>query len=172
MASVQLNLTRTETDGRAHVSANAVVMDTKPRPYYLFVTARYVTVVFDPQPVSPRGRVQLGKTFNGTAAEQAEQVRRAYKRDGSTLADVIGQAAALLTTGRGDGSRMLLTLCNLADYHGVTLELMAAPLDYKGSRKAKMEAARRLVAWYGRFGFRGTFFLMTRKPNAIPAGAK
>lgn len=81
-------------------------------------------------------------------------------------------ALRALTHGRGDGSRIMLTLCNLADYHGVGLTLVAAPLDHVGNRKAVLAAAARLVAWYGWFGFTGSFMGMRRKPARIPTGAK
>lgn len=82
----------------------------------------------------------------------------------TAAAVVMVVALRAMTPGRGDGTRGLLTLCNLAEAHGVTLELQAVPLDHTGSRVKRMERARKLVAWYKRFGFRGTFFYMVREP--------
>lgn len=104
--------------------------------------------------------------------ESAGYIAVTLKATGAAVVMVVALRA--LTTGRGDGTRGLLTLCNLAEAHGVTLELQAVPLDHTGSRAKRMERARKLVAWYKRFGFRGTFFYMSREPalKAPHAGAK
>lgn len=86
----------------------------------------------------------------------------------TAAATVMLVALRALTPGRGDGTRGMLTLCNLAEVHGVTLELQAAPLDHAGSRAIRMERARRLVAWYKRFGFTGSAYYMVRKPARTP----
>ena len=78
------------------------------------------------------------------------------------------KAIRALTRGRGDGTRVLLTLVNLADMHGVTLVLSAAPLDAFPTPRERVDMARRLKAWYERFGFRGPLLgLMVREPNRL-----
>lgn len=80
MATIQLDVTtRTET----HASINVVVADDrKPRPYYLFVTKTYVTVV-----AGEPDRRKLGKTFHTLA-----DLRANYKRDGAALVEIVEDA--------------------------------------------------------------------------------
>jgi len=83
-------------------------------------------------------------------------------------ARVTVKAIRALSTGRGDGSRVMLSLVNLADFHGVRLELYAAPLDTILARPDRVDMARRLKAWYECFGFRGPLLgLMVRQPNKV-----
>ena len=78
------------------------------------------------------------------------------------------KAIRALSAGRGDGTRVLLTLINLADMHGVRLELYAAPLDDYRKTADRVAAARRLKAWYEHFGFRGPLLgPMVREPNRL-----
>lgn len=61
--------------------------------------------------------------------------------------------------GRGDGSRILKMLCDLADRKGVTLYLEPAP-----DKKCLLEYSD-LVAWYTSYGFKGKH-VMIRQPKA------
>jgi hypothetical protein len=77
------------------------------------------------------------------------------------------RAIRSLSPGRGAGSRVLLSLCNLADWHGVRLELQAAPLDALSTGE-RVRVAIRLRQWYGQYGFRGPLLgWMTRTPNTV-----
>lgn len=77
-----------EHGGRYSAAVRCMVLDAKPRVYVLFVTTTYVTVIFDPD-----NRRNLGKTFHAmNADETTDQLKRAYKRDGGTLAELTTQA--------------------------------------------------------------------------------
>ena len=65
--------------------------------------------------------------------------------------------------GNGCGSRMLQTLCDLADEHVV--ELILRPLPF-GPRPRPM-SAEALRAWYDRMGFVGSMKRMVRKPALL-----
>jgi hypothetical protein len=66
-----------------------------------------------------------------------------------------------LQPGKGIGSSMLRTLCDLADRHAVTLTIKVVPI----GRKPYPLTREQLVAWYQRYGFEGTRRRMTRLPR-------
>lgn len=63
-----------------------------------------------------------------------------------------------LRPGEGNGSRMLGTLCELADRHGV--EICLKPLPF--GRKPYRFSRQKLAEWYGRYGFTGDHKRMVR----------
>jgi hypothetical protein len=72
---------------------------------------------------------------------------------------------------RGTGSRMLRTLCDLADEHGVELELKVIPIGAKPYPRSREQ----LAGWYARYGFEGTHKKMLRTPRVmaeIPAATR
>jgi len=77
MSAIQVEVTnRTAT----HTSVNVTVCDGRtPRPYYLFVTATYVTVV-----AGAPDRRKLGKTFH-----TLDELKAGYKRDGTKLVEIV-----------------------------------------------------------------------------------
>jgi hypothetical protein len=62
--------------------------------------------------------------------------------------------------GRGGGSIMMRTLCQMADRHGVEMKLKVIPI----GRKPFPMSRRQLKAWYERCGFAGSRWHLTRKP--------
>lgn len=62
--------------------------------------------------------------------------------------------------GNRHASRLLKTLCELADKHGITLTLRAEPKDRVPGLNKK-----HLVDWYRRHGFKGRWDKMTRRPR-------
>lgn len=52
---------------------------------------------------------------------------------------------------KGNASKVMKIMCDLADKYSITLELEAASTDEKNGRKNK-----ELLAWYNRYGFTGT----------------
>jgi ribosomal protein S18 acetylase RimI-like enzyme len=68
-----------------------------------------------------------------------------------------------LQPGRGVGSHMLNTLCELADRHGVALALKVAPI----GRKPYPLAREQLLEWYQRHGFEGTRKKLIRLPRTV-----
>ena len=65
--------------------------------------------------------------------------------------------------GRGSGSIILATVCDLADRHGVELLLKVAPL----GRKPYPMSADQLTAWYKRHGFDGRRRRLRRSPREV-----
>lgn len=68
-----------------------------------------------------------------------------------------------LQPGRGNGSHMLKTVCELADRHGVELLLKATPF----GRKPHRMTADGLADWYRRHGFIGDRKKLVRKPMVV-----
>ena len=64
--------------------------------------------------------------------------------------------------GEGKGAKMLRALCELADRHGVELELKPLPF----GRKPYPMSRDQLLVWYERHGFRGNRRKMLRIPKA------
>ena len=64
--------------------------------------------------------------------------------------------------GKGDGSHMLRALCDLADRHGVEIQLKVTPFGRKPYPLSRDE----LHTWYLRHGFEGTRRKMVRKPRS------
>jgi len=62
--------------------------------------------------------------------------------------------------GKGHGRAMLKALCELADRHGVELQLKALPI----GRKPYPMSRDKLFEWYQRYGFVGTKRKLVRKP--------
>lgn len=62
--------------------------------------------------------------------------------------------------GTGDGSIMMRKLCELADRHGVEMKLKVIPI----GRKPFPMSREQLKAWYQRFDFSGSRWILTRKP--------
>jgi GNAT superfamily N-acetyltransferase len=62
--------------------------------------------------------------------------------------------------GKGHGRTMLRWLCDLADRHGVELQLKALPI----GRKPYPLSRDQLCQWYQRYGFEGTRRKLIRKP--------
>jgi hypothetical protein len=62
---------------------------------------------------------------------------------------------------QGSGSLMLGQLCDLADRHGVDLELKVIPI----GRKPYPMTRDQLKNWYEQYGFEGTHKKMIRKPR-------
>ncbi len=67
--------------------------------------------------------------------------------------------------GQGHGSRMLRALCDLADRHGIEIQMNVTPF----GRKPYPMTRDQLHAWYLRHGFEGTKKRMARKPLRPPA---
>jgi hypothetical protein len=63
----------------------------------------------------------------------------------------------------GAGSKIMTTLCNLADHHGVEIALQTLPF---GDKPYPLSADQ-LFEWYSGYGFAGTPKRMRRKPQAI-----
>jgi hypothetical protein len=68
-----------------------------------------------------------------------------------------------LRPGEGNGSKMLQTLCELADLHEVELTLKALPI----GRKPYPRSRDQLCDWYKRYGFEGTHKKLLRKPRPM-----
>ena len=68
-----------------------------------------------------------------------------------------------LQHGKGHGSMMLGSLCDLADRHGVEIVLKALPI----GRKPYPMSRDQLFEWYRRHGFEGTRRKMIRKPKIV-----
>jgi hypothetical protein len=68
--------------------------------------------------------------------------------------------------GHGNGSIMMMRLCELADRHGVQMLLKALPF----GKKPYPLAREQLADWYRRHGFVGTHRRMSRPP-ALPSAA-
>ena len=66
--------------------------------------------------------------------------------------------------GNGAGSRMMRTLANLADRHGVEIRLKVVPI----GRKPYPFSRDQLFAWYQRHGFSGNLKKMVRFPRPSP----
>lgn len=62
--------------------------------------------------------------------------------------------------GKGNGSLMLRTLCELADHHGVELALKVVPI----GRKPYPMSREQLRSWYRRHGFEGNANKLIRRP--------
>jgi hypothetical protein len=62
--------------------------------------------------------------------------------------------------GKGIGSIMLRTVCDLADRHGVELKLKVIPI----GRKPHPMSRQQLKSWYERFNFKGSGWVLIRKP--------
>ncbi|MGD0464568.1 MAG: hypothetical protein ABSB74_18940 [Tepidisphaeraceae bacterium] len=62
--------------------------------------------------------------------------------------------------GKGNGSIIVRTLCELADRHGVELKLKVIPI----GRKPYPLSRQQLKAWYQRHGFEGPRWMLQRKP--------
>ena len=62
--------------------------------------------------------------------------------------------------GKGGGSIMMRTLCELADRHGVEMKLKVIPI----GRKPFPMSREQLKAWYQRFNFAGSGWTLIRKP--------
>ncbi len=68
----------------------------------------------------------------------------------------------------GTGTRMLQTLCDLADLHGIEITLRPLPFGPKPYRRSVEE----LFHWYSRYGFAGNVKKMVRVPQpAVLVGA-
>jgi hypothetical protein len=65
----------------------------------------------------------------------------------------------------GSASKALKWLTDLADKHGVAMDLIASPVKHAGSDGGKNLSKAQLVAWYKRHGFVGTASRMTRGPR-------
>lgn len=63
---------------------------------------------------------------------------------------------------RGDGSRILQTLCGLADEHDIGIRLKVIPIGRKPYPLPRAE----LKAWYERFGFAGKKWKLQRFPRS------
>lgn len=115
-----------------------------------------------------------------TTADYVEAVRAlgpAYRGDDETLIERVAvvledrrHAVKVLSIrsldpGEGNGTRVLARLCRMADEHGVTLMLEAAPLDRYSDELGERMATERLRAWYHRHGFRGRPCAMIRRPR-------
>jgi len=68
-----------------------------------------------------------------------------------------------LHPGKGSGTRMLRTLCDLADRHDVELILKVIPI----GRKPYPMDRDSLLAWYKKYGFEGNHRRMLRKPQSV-----
>jgi hypothetical protein len=64
--------------------------------------------------------------------------------------------------GQGNGAKMLRALCDVADRHGVELELKPLPF----GRKPYPMSRDQLLSWYERHGFRGNRRKMIRLPQS------
>jgi hypothetical protein len=64
-----------------------------------------------------------------------------------------------LDPGRGNGTKMLRTLCDLADRHEVEIKLKVLPF----GRKPYSLSRAHLKAWYQRHGFQGSGWKLLRK---------
>jgi hypothetical protein len=62
---------------------------------------------------------------------------------------------------RGDGTRMLQTVCDLADEHDIGIRLKVIPI----GRKPYPLPREQLKAWYERFGFAGQRWNLQRLPR-------
>jgi hypothetical protein len=67
------------------------------------------------------------------------------------------------TPGKGAGSAILRSICNLADQQGVELTLQTIPL----GRKPYPLNRDQLAAWYSRHGFVQVGKKMKRKPGSV-----
>ena len=65
----------------------------------------------------------------------------------------ISSIISMVTKNGGEASRALKWLCELADTHGVTMGLIAKPIDNAGTRAGKSLTKSQLVSWYKRYGF-------------------
>ncbi len=63
--------------------------------------------------------------------------------------------------GRGDGSRILQTLCALADEHDIGIRLKVTPIGRKPYPLSRLQ----LKAWYQRHGFEGKRWNVRRLPR-------
>ena len=68
-----------------------------------------------------------------------------------------------LQAGKGHGTRMLQTLCDLADRHDVEIQLRPLPI----GRKPYPKSREQLIAWYRRFGFEVVGRKMVRQPRKV-----
>jgi len=68
-----------------------------------------------------------------------------------------------LHPGKGSGTKMLQTLCDLADRHDVELSLKVIPI----GRKPYPMDREKLMAWYRKYGFEGDHRRMLRRPRPV-----
>jgi len=68
-----------------------------------------------------------------------------------------------LEPGKGNGSTMLRTLCDLADRHDVEMELKVTPI----GRKPYPLSREQLKTWYESYGFGGERWKLRRTPRML-----
>jgi hypothetical protein len=65
-----------------------------------------------------------------------------------------------LEPGKGNGSKMLRAICDLADQHGVEIKLKVLPI----GRKPYPLSREKLKSWYEAHGFAGPKWKLARQP--------
>lgn len=108
----------------------------------------------------PKVKAMLDEYWEGTTPHPFDRRLRIWNDSVGLTLRGDGKEVSLMTImtftdkNQGDGSKALKWVCDLADKHGVDMNLDVSPIKNAGSRTGKNLNKKDLTAWYARNNFK------------------